>query len=194
MTDETAPGGLAAALARAQGEIKNPELDGENPHFRSRFATLAACLRAVRPVFSRHGLAVVQMPHSVEGGVAVTTVILHGDERIESTLSAACGRKVQETGSAITYLRRYALCSMCGIVGDDDDGEAATPRPDDRRFAAQRAACGELLRALGATTSAAGDRLIRKASDGTLGLGDVDEQPGEVLAVLHEWREIEEAE
>ena len=53
---------LAKALAKAQGEIENASKNAANPHFKSKYADLAEVLNTVRPVFSSHGLSVLQMP------------------------------------------------------------------------------------------------------------------------------------
>lgn len=47
---------ISAALAAAQAEMKNPSFDSTNPHFRNKFASLAAIRNAVVPVFAKHGL------------------------------------------------------------------------------------------------------------------------------------------
>ena len=119
---------LAAALVAAQRAIRNPALDGTNPHFHSKYATLAATLASVLPPLNAQGISVLQ-PASVtaDGIVTVTTILLHssGASR-DYAISARSGTTVQQLGSTITYLRRYALSSLLGIVGEeDDDGNAA---------------------------------------------------------------------
>ena len=118
---------LAAALAKAQGIIANPAFDAINPHFKNRYATLGAHIDAVRGAFPANGLSVVQAIETPERDrVSLTTRILHSSGQwIESTVSASTGAKVQEIGSTVTYLRRYALAAIVGIVGEeDDDGES----------------------------------------------------------------------
>ena len=118
---------LAAALAKAQGIIANPAFDAVNPHFKNRYATLGAHIDAVRGAFPANGLSVVQAIETPERDrVSLTTRILHSSGQwIESTVSASTGAKVQEIGSTVTYLRRYALAAIVGIVGEeDDDGES----------------------------------------------------------------------
>lgn len=118
---------LAAALAKAQGVIANPAFDAVNPHFKNRYATLGAHIDAVRGAFPANGLSVVQAIETPERDrVSLTTRILHSSGQwIESTVSASTGAKVQEIGSTVTYLRRYALAAIVGIVGEeDDDGES----------------------------------------------------------------------
>lgn len=131
---------LAGALAKAQAEIRNPAFDSTNPHFKNRYASLASHVDAVRAALPKHGLSVVQFVESPERDrVTVTTRILHASGQwIESCVGCASGGKVQELGSAVTYLRRYALAAICGIVGeDDDDGERerVAPRPQHQQVA-----------------------------------------------------------
>ncbi|MBC8273273.1 MAG: ERF family protein, partial [Gammaproteobacteria bacterium] len=107
---------IAEALAAAQGEIQNPSKSAENPFFKSKYADLAEVLRVVRPAFSRHGLSVVQMPYgSDDGGIGVTTMISHKSGQwmqgsLELPLQVAKNVN-QDAGSAITYMRRYALAA-----------------------------------------------------------------------------------
>jgi hypothetical protein len=131
---------LAAALAKAQGEIENAAKNAANPHFKSRYADLAEILNTVRPVLAKHGLAVVQMPGWLDGRVTVDTMLTHSSgEWIRGTSEAPVQKAdPQGVGSATTYLRRYSLAAVCGIAQEDDDGSAAsTPRqqsaPETRR-------------------------------------------------------------
>ena len=114
---------LAKALAKAQGEIENASKNAANPHFKSKYADLAEVLNTVRPVFSSHGLSVLQMP-SFDGGIAsVETMLMHtSGEWISNTCSAPVSKNdAQGVGSAITYLRRYSLAAFAGIAQEDDD-------------------------------------------------------------------------
>jgi hypothetical protein len=128
------------AIARAQASIRNPRLDGVNPHFRSRYATLGACIDAVRPHLAEQGVAVANDAIVSDGILTVSTVLSRGAESVRlSPLSVPAPAKPQELGSAITYLRRYSLCAALSIVGDaDDDGNAAqqaerpAPKPPQR--------------------------------------------------------------
>jgi len=121
---------LAGALVKAQAEMKNPPLDGVNPHFKSRFATLAAVREAVLPALVRHGLSFVQNPGTSERGPTLTTRLLHisGQWLETDPLCLAPARPdPQSACAALTYMRRYSLMALLGVVGDDDDdGEAAS--------------------------------------------------------------------
>ena len=118
---------LFAALALAQGEIENATKASTNPHFKSRYADLAEVLNTVRPVLSKHGLAIVQSTESNGEMVSVTTAIVHKEGgHISSTASCVPAKwDGQGVGAATTYLRRYGLAAMCAIAQEDDDGQSA---------------------------------------------------------------------
>jgi len=122
---------LAGALVQAHAAVANALKDSTNPHFNSRFASLNAVLEAVKPVYAAHGLAIVQMPGLQDGHATVETLVLHESGEWISGLAGAPLPKAdpQGVGSAITYLRRYALAAMAGIGQEDDDGNAASERP-----------------------------------------------------------------
>ena len=134
-------GELAKALAAANLEITNPALDAVNPHFKSRYASLGAIINAVRLPLARHGISAVQTVSTDGGAVGVTTTLLHasGEWMAETAMSALPDRAtVQQLGSVITYLRRYALASITGIVGEDDDDGNATTSPSAPRTEARK--------------------------------------------------------
>lgn len=135
---------LAAALAKAQGEIAPALKDAVNPDFKSRYASLPVIREAVREAFARHGLAVVQRPSVIDGKLVLTTWLLHA-----SGQAIDCGElsaqvdlaNPQQMGSAITYFRRYALAALSQTVADeDDDGNAASRRARTRQEPAPPAA------------------------------------------------------
>ena len=121
-------GHLALALAKAQGEMGAAAKDANNPHFKSRYADLASIMDACRAPLAKHGLAVSQLPcRENDGSVGLTTILLHeSGEFLGSSLTARPAQEnPQVVGSLLTYLRRYALAAIVGVVSDDDDGEAA---------------------------------------------------------------------
>lgn len=135
---QTSPeiGEIAGACAKAQAELENVSKDGTNPHFRSKYATLAAVLDEIRPKFAKHGVQIYQAPINGEGpNIGVVTRLMHSSGQwIESTLYVAPSKfDAQGAGSVITYLRRYALMAVAAIsADDDDDGNAAVARPESR--------------------------------------------------------------
>lgn len=121
-------GNLALALAKAQGEMGAAAKDANNPHFKSRYADLASIMDACRAPLAKHGLAVSQLScRENDGSVGLTTILLHeSGEFLGSSLTARPAQEnPQVVGSLLTYLRRYALAAIVGVVSDDDDGEAA---------------------------------------------------------------------
>lgn len=120
---------LATALAKFQGEIKNPSNTAINPFFKSKYAPLETVLNTVRPVLAKHGLSILQAPSGDGEHIIVTTTLLHiSGEWIESPelVLKADKATAQGAGSAITYARRYALSAILGISSeDDDDGNVA---------------------------------------------------------------------
>ena len=127
-SDNTAK--LDAALAAAQSEMRNPALDGANPHFRSRFTTLQTALREVRPILAKHAIALVQASEPCAEGVAVYTRLSHaGEWLVLGGVWPLEKRTPQAVAAATTYARRVSLCAAVGIAGDDDDdGEQAEGR------------------------------------------------------------------
>jgi hypothetical protein len=119
---------IACALAEAQAEIENVTKDGNNPAFRSKYATLAAVLDVCRPVMAKHGIAIVQTPGNDGESVTLTTTLAHkSGEWMRTTVGVVPGKRdAQGIGSAVTYLRRYSLAAMCGVAQEDDDGNAAS--------------------------------------------------------------------
>jgi hypothetical protein len=130
---------LAAALARAQAAMGNVTKDSANPHFRSRFASLAAVRDVVVPALAAQGIAVVQMPGNDEQGrVTVRTLLLHSAGELDcgtvaTSATVRGGNEAQAVGSALSYLRRYALASIAGVAQEDDDGNASGPARQPRR-------------------------------------------------------------
>lgn len=126
-------GELAAALAKAQGEMTVAHNDGKNPHFRSTYATLASIHQAAVGPLARNGLAVVQAPGLVDGTVTLTTRLIHSSGQWMECEMAAASKNMgpQAIGSTVTYLRRGGLAAMVGVVSSDevdDDGEGAEGR------------------------------------------------------------------
>jgi hypothetical protein len=114
---------LAAALAKAQGEMKNAVFDKVNPHFKNKYATLAAIRDAITPTLTKNGISVIQPTVMGEGVLVVTTRLMHSSGQwIESEYPIINDtNKPQAMGSALTYARRYSLAAICGIASDEDD-------------------------------------------------------------------------
>ena len=127
-------GALAAALAKAQGSLNAALKDSKNPHLKNKYADLASIWNAAREPLAANELAVIQTTDdSGDGGQYLVTTLAHssgewikGYLRI-STEGANKGVNLdQALGSSISYMRRYALAAIVGVIQDDDDGNASS--------------------------------------------------------------------
>lgn len=124
---------LAAALSKAQGEMQAAIKDKVNPFFKSSYADLGSVWDAARPVLSKYGLCVMQTTEMTQDGtriIMVTTLAHTSGQWMKSFLPLNPAKNdSQGVGAALTYLRRYSLSAIVGVVCDeDDDGETAVGR------------------------------------------------------------------
>jgi hypothetical protein len=146
---------IATALVKAQQAFGPALKTATNPHFRSRYADLAACVEAVMDGLNSNGIALVQQLTESDTGVIVETVFIH-----ESGEMLNCGKlhvpavkhDPQGYGSALTYARRYSLMAACGIAPEDDDGNAASRKPE-KKSEVDESVMADHLAAIEATTN-----------------------------------------
>lgn len=122
---EIKDGKIFKALSDFQGKAEMPKKTGYNPHYKSKYATLDECITVNQELMQECGLAVMQFPFSEGDKIGIITVLTHiGGEYFRSEYSVKPDKLTpQGLGSAITYLRRYALTAITGTAGDmDDDG------------------------------------------------------------------------
>jgi hypothetical protein len=126
---------IASALVKAQREFGPALKTSTNPHFRSKYADLAACVEAVIDALNNNGIYLMQMTHETpDGAMAETTFIHESGEMISAgkLFFPASKHDAQGYASALTYVRRYSLMAACGVAPEDDDGNAASkpaPKP-----------------------------------------------------------------
>jgi hypothetical protein len=128
-------GAIAAALAKAQAELTNPEkslvatIRASNPRDNDqtfRYAALSSGLDIVRKALGGHEIATVQATaiDKEAGLIRLTTTLAHASGEWLSSEWPVC--PIAETatprrmGAALTYARRYALFTLVGIAGEDD--------------------------------------------------------------------------
>lgn len=139
MTQSEVINELAAALSKAQGEMQAAIKDKINPYFKSSYADLGSVWDAARPVLSKYGLCIMQTTEvvsDVNGSssgtriIMVTTLAHTSGQWMKSYLPLNPAKNdSQGVGAALTYLRRYALSALVGVVcDDDDDGETSVGR------------------------------------------------------------------
>ncbi len=126
---------IATALAAAQGEFtviekrKHAKIKTNSGRdFGYAYADISDVLAAVLPHLSKHGLSVIQPTSVIEAGLFITTRLMHASGQwIESDYPVcSINGDHQKMGGALTYSRRYALCSMLGVSADEDvDGQPA---------------------------------------------------------------------
>lgn len=124
---------IAAALLKAQKAITFASKDATNPHFKSKYADLPAVIDAIKSALNDNGIVYLQTPtKSDQGYVTLTTRLMHeSGQFIEDTASVPLSKNdAQGYGSGLTYLRRYSLAAITGLYQDDDDGNAASAKPD----------------------------------------------------------------
>jgi hypothetical protein len=128
-------GAIAAALAKAQGELTNPEKalvatirspfprEGERTF---RYASLASGLDIVRKALGQHEIATIQTTaiDQASGQIRLTTLVAHASGEWISSDWPVCPVAQTNTphlmGAALSYARRYALFALVGIAGEDD--------------------------------------------------------------------------
>lgn len=118
---------ISKALTSAQSKMINPKKTKEAYGY--KYAELSECLDIIRLPLAESELALVQLLSIDESGqnVLITMLTHSSGEWIKSVFpiksqSSKQNNEMQALGSGITYLRRYALCSMLGIAQEDDDG------------------------------------------------------------------------
>ncbi len=122
---------IAAAFVKAQKGFGSALKTSTNPHFKSKYADLSACVEAVIDSLHSNGIGLMQNTHESENGVMVETVFIHesGETISNGKLHVPASKKdPQGYGSALTYARRYSLMAACGIAPEDDDGNAASKK------------------------------------------------------------------
>jgi hypothetical protein len=122
---------LAAALVKAQAQIKGATKDSTNPHFKNTYADLGSVWDACREALQLNGFSVIQHGDLYEGQWVLTTLLLHesGESMTGRVPLLNSKGDMQGLGSAITYARRYGLAAMVGVCPEDDDANAASARP-----------------------------------------------------------------
>ena len=115
---------IAAAIGKFTFLQSKIGKDGQNPFFKSKYATLSKILDSIEANLREAGLVFTQFPD----GNSLTTILIHADsgEYFQASYDIhAAKNEPQAYGSAISYARRYAITSILGLNVDDDDGEAA---------------------------------------------------------------------
>ena len=129
METTTAPSKICAALVKAQKAFGPALKTATNPHYKSKYADLGACVEAVVGGLHANGIALLQTTRECADGVIVATNFVHESGEILTGGELRVPAQKQDPqgyGSALTYARRYSLMTACGLAPEDDDGNAAS--------------------------------------------------------------------
>lgn len=129
-TSETI-GEIAGALLTFHTKVGSIKKTAENPFFKSKYADLSSILEAIADPLQEAKLTFVQFP---SGQYGLTTLLMHeSGEWVRAEYEMKPSKDdPQGRGSALTYQRRYALCSILGLNTEDDDGNEASGNPKEK--------------------------------------------------------------
>jgi hypothetical protein len=173
---------IYSALVKAQKGFGPALKSSTNPHFRSKYADLSACIEAVVDSLNENGVMLMQVTHEVENGVMIETLFLHesGEQMSAGKLfMPATKMDPQGFGSALSYARRYSLMAACGIAPEDDDANhavkstqapqiKATPKPAPQIQSNVKADVGTQENIQAQTAPAVPNQPVHKAVDNTI--------------------------
>lgn len=121
---------IAKAIIAIQKNLKPLVRTSNNDEYGSKYTPLHEVMTQVLAVLNKHKIGVMQPPTVIDGQAGLLTILIHesGASYQSATKLALTKIDPQSHGSAITYLRRYALMAMLGLTSeeDDDDGNKAS--------------------------------------------------------------------
>lgn len=136
---------LIAALVKAQAAMTTVGKDNKarietkaGGAYTYAYADLATCFDMLRRPLADNGLALIQTPTFTDHSVDVETTLAHvSGQWVSCAVSVPLSGDIKAAGSAITYGRRYGLCLIGVVTGEDDDGAEAERRQPARPVARQ---------------------------------------------------------
>ena len=138
---------IEKALFDATCAMENPKLDsvGQAGKRRYKYASLGAVYEVVKRPLQERGLTLLQRiewngesgGYELKTSIAKGEVIIHLDSR---PIDLDCSP--QDQGSRETYAKRYALCTVFGLYGQEDDDAQGQQRVPSGQFTAKCRACG----------------------------------------------------
>lgn len=121
---------MFASWAKYFEEVTNPENTVVNTFFKAKYSPLNEVLNTIRPVLGKYGFGIIQSPSFDGTNCSVNTVVTHssgGFMSFPALTNKPTKPDVQGMGSTLTYLRRFVLNAIAGVMGEvDDDGNAAS--------------------------------------------------------------------
>lgn len=126
-------GTLADALAKAQGEfpriLKDKEANAGK--YTYAYADLADVIDGIKVALSKYSIAYTQPTRIRDGALVLVTKLMHpSGQELEAEWPLPARGTAQEMGAALTYARRYSLCSILGVAAEiDNDGDDTKKKP-----------------------------------------------------------------
>ena len=111
-------------LLKVQKEVGAISKDSENPFFKSKYFDINGLIQHVEPILTKNGLLLLQ---PIKEGKQYSIIYdPETGENADSCLELPKLNDPQKLGSAVTYYRRYTLCSLLALQAEDDDANAAS--------------------------------------------------------------------
>ncbi len=123
-------------IQNIQKEIGKMSKSKQNPFFKSGYFDINMLLEKLQPLLEKEGLVLMQPLSNIDGKPAITTIVaeLKEDKMISFTTTLPETPDAQKMGSAITYVRRYAIQSLFALISEDDDGNVASGKKTPDNF------------------------------------------------------------
>jgi hypothetical protein len=173
VTEQTTPdlGPLAAALAKAQAAFPRVTRDKTvtvttktGGSYSFKYAPLDSILEATRGPLAENGLTVVQL---IDGHDLVTSLLHSSGAYLSGRAALPQSADIQGLGSAVTYMRRYAIQAMLGIAAEDDDDGNRSVGNTVVSADVERTNDGGLIGVAEAGDKQTSDFLLRQTPDGS---------------------------
>lgn len=122
---------VLAKLMKAKQEIGTVKKDSKNPFHKSNYASLNAYIDASEAHLIENGLILVQAGNGSFSEPIIVATLIHPEsgQWIKSYLPILNAKQdSQGLGASVTYMRRYSIATLLGLVSEDDDGETASGR------------------------------------------------------------------
>jgi hypothetical protein len=119
---------IAKALVQVQKTMGRAIKDSSNPYYKSKYADLGSVMDACIEQLNENGISVLQpMDVNDKGDPMLVTTLLHESGEWIKSFAILPVKELapQALGSAVTYMRRYSLAAIVGVVQEDDDANAA---------------------------------------------------------------------
>jgi len=122
---------VLAKLMKAKQKIGTVKKDSKNPFHKSNYASLNAYIDASEEHLIENGLILVQAGNGSFSEPMIVATLIHPEsgQWLKSYLPILNPKlDSQGLGAAVTYMRRYSIATLLGLVSEDDDGETASGR------------------------------------------------------------------